>query len=170
MLPRKPSNFVHLPVLTPEQLRGNPAAVITEDPAEESTLALLAAHMGSNLALPEFWGMHFPRCGVLISSAISGGNFAERLHEAAACYEGRCWLLVEPIRMRFPLPCPTGVGTPLDASPDLSGFFSRDLCCQYAHFCADHEGYFLLWDTEETIARKLLLAHEAGFLGYARRS
>lgn len=168
MLPRKPSNFVRLPVLIPEQLRGTPAAVVTTDPAEESTLALLAAHMGSNLALPEFWGMHFPQCGVLISSAISGGSFRQRLQDAASCYDGRCWLLVEPIRARFPLPCSSGVGTPLDAPPDVPGFFSRELCCQYAHFCKDDQAWFLLWDTEETIEKKVALAKESGFLGYAR--
>lgn len=168
MLPRKPSNFVRLPVLAPEQLRGTPAAVVTTDPAEESTLALLAAHMGPNLALPEFWGMRFPQCGVLISSAISGGSLRQRLQDAAACYDGRCWLLVEPIQARFPLPCPSGVGAPLDEPPDLPGFFSREFCCQYAHFCEDDQGYFLLWDTEETVEKKLALAKENGFLGYAR--
>ena len=95
----------------------------------------------------------------------------QRLTEAAQAAPERCWLLLERLQHRFPLPCPTGQGTVLaeaalgqilNAHPS---FFDSSLSCRYCHFLQDGQGYFVLYDTEETLRHKLELAKAAGFQG-----
>lgn len=167
MFPIKNPDFPRVPISSLEELHSFPAAVLTTCPEDESTLALVAMHKGASLILPEYWSMHFPECGVLISSAISGGDLSQRFQEAAACFPGRCWLHLEPVHAVFSLPCPTGAGAPMAEAPTGPSFFSQALCCQYAHFLQGNQGRAALWDTEETLEKKLQLARQAGFLGYA---
>ena len=94
-------------------------------------------------------------------------TLAERVAEAAECYPRRCWLLLEPMAMEFSLPCPTGTGTPVPRPTEGNSFFSEALCCQYAHFVRNQQGFMLLWDTEHSLRQKMRLAKQAGFLGYA---
>lgn len=158
--------FLHIPILTPETMTHTTAAILTTDMEQEDTLALMELHLGPKLVLPEFWANRFPRCGVLISSAICGGELRTRLRNATEAYPHRCWLLAEPQPVEFPLPCPDGCGRPA-AQPTGPSFYSQALCCQYTHFFRNHQGYFTLWDTEQTLAQKIALAKELGFLGYA---
>lgn len=158
--------FLHIPILTLETMSHTTAAVLTTDPDQEDTLALMEFHLGPKLVLPEFWANRFPRCGVLISSAICGGAFSARLRNAADAYPHRCWLLAEPNPIEFPLPCPDGCGRPV-VQPSGPSFYSQALCCQYTHFSRNHQSSFTLWDTEDTMMQKLALAKEFGFLGYA---
>lgn len=141
-----------------------------EDRRAESRLTELAQALGPKLLVPEIWRDVLPQAGILISAALSGGTLQERLQEAGQEAPGRCWLRLEPVRMRFPLPCPTGCGEALTQGTldaKLSGkrtFFSGALCCRYAYDLSDGAA-MLLYDTQETLAQKTELAKEAGFLG-----
>ncbi len=161
------ADFLQLPVYTPDTAPTSaptPIALLTRDRQSEAVLEQLALTLGSRLVLPEVWRDLFPQTGVLISSAISGGSLQARFREAAEQSPGRCWLLLEPMQTVFPLPCPTGQGSP---APMEHGnvFYSDTLCCQYTHFLRNGTGYMLLWDTEETLQQKCMLAKDCGFLG-----
>ena len=141
-------------------------AILTEDRREAPNLFALAQQHGPRMLVPEVWSKVLPRCGVLISSALSGGSFSCRLEEAARNYPRRCWLLVEPMAMEFPLPFSSETGTRITVTDYGNSFYSNSLCCQYTHFIRDQQGFVALWDTEHTIRQKLELAKAAGFLGY----
>ena len=145
-----------------------PFTVLTEDRQNQALLLDLAGQHGPRLLVREAWSKILPRCGILISSALSGGSFAQRVTEAADTYPRRCWLLIEPIAMEFPLPCLTGFGNDITITNYGKQFFSESLCCQYTHFIRNQQGFMVLWDTEETLRRKTALAKAAGFLGYVR--
>ena len=161
-------DFPQAPVLRPEQLPArlrHPTAVVLTDKDAYPLLLHLAEEAGPHLLVPECWQKLLPQAGTLISSAISGGSFRQRLKEACSAAPQRCWLLVEPISMRFLLPCPTGIGQEVQP-PHGTGVYSDALCCYYTHQSKEPTGSVTLYDTEETIRTKLQLAKEAGFLGY----
>ena len=165
-------DFPQAPVLSPEQAArlprsGGPAALLIRDRASAETVTARAARLGPRLLLPEVWSRLLPQTGVLISSAISGGTLKERFQDAARAYPHRCWLLPEPMGMEFPLPCPSGLGTPADLPTGGRSFYSDALCCYYSHFIRENQGIMVLWDTEETLRAKLELARDCGFLGWA---
>ena len=141
-------------------------ADLSADRADEARLLALAAQYGPRLLVREVWCRVLPRCGILISSALCGGTFVQRVEEAARAYPHRCWLLVEPMAEEFPLPCPSGSGNRITIIDYDKPFCSDALCCQYTHFLRDQQGVMVLWDTEATICRKMELAKAAGFLGY----
>ncbi len=125
----------------------------------EPFLLQLAETWGSRLLVPEVWKQILPQAGLLISSALSGGDLRQRLEEAAS---RRCFLVREPMSMTFPLPCPDGIGTPMVGIPKSAGFYSRALGCRYTH---EPEKVWL-YDTEETMQKKIQLAKAVGFQGY----
>lgn len=141
-----------------------------EDQQAEPKLTELAQTLGPKLLVPEIWKQVLPQAGILISSALSGGTLRERFKEAALEMPGRCWLKLEPVRMRFSLPCPTGCGTALSQEvldKKLAGkrtFFSEDLCCRYA-YDLEHGAAMILYDTRTTLAEKAGMAKETGFCG-----
>lgn len=128
------------------------------NPACEGELLALAEQWGSRLLVPEVWREVLPQAGLLISSAISGGNLRQRFREAA---KRPCWLLTEPMKTAFPLPCPSGQGVPVLDLPKRQSFYSEALGCRYLH---DPE-QVILFDTEETMEKKIELARECGFAG-----
>lgn len=137
----------------------------------QELLTQVAAILGPRLLVPEPLAQALPQCGVLIPSSISGGEFRQRLQEAAQQYPRRCWLLLERLCMEFPLPCPSGNGaalsqeqlnTLLRAHPS---FHDPGLCCRYCHYNRDGRYYMTLFDTEDTAMQKATLAEKAGFLG-----
>ena len=132
-------------------------AVLTKDRKDEDRLRQLCGCF----AVQEVWKELLPDAPLLISSAICGGDIRARFEEAASTR--RCCLLLEPIRMRFPLPCPDGCGEAISELPGGPHFYSDALCCYYAHT----EDAMTLWDTEETLERKIQLAKDAGFFGVA---
>jgi len=163
-------DFPQIPILSMDAVSPDfktPIAVLTQDRQDEAELRLLARKLGPRLVVPEVWRDVLPQAGLLISSAISGGTLRERFLEAAAAAPRRCWLLLEPMRMEFPLPCPTGTGQSISAIDCRNVFYSEALCCQYTHFIRSGTGFMLLWDTDETLQRKLALAKSCGFLGFA---
>lgn len=143
------------------------AANILSRDAEDKLLTLEAS-LGPRLLVPEVWRDILPQAGILICSSISGGTFTERMEDAERASPGRCWLFLEHLRMRFPLPCPSGVGEMIsqDALDTLlttgQSFYSPELCCRY---CYDLPKAMILYDTEDTWREKIKLAQSAGFAG-----
>ncbi len=105
---------------------------------------------------------------VWISSRVSGGTLRERLQLALAQYGPRLWLYLEPVCMRFPMPCPTGEGEPLppEENPALqshcAAFYSPEFCCMYHVRLDDAGASMYLADTPRTILEKLALASSLG--------
>ena len=109
----------------------------------------------------------------LICTAISGGNFKQRLQEAIQHWGNhrRMALDVQRLRMDFRLPAPTGEGDPL--SPDAfqrlfqkekpAVFFSPDLCARYFTYSRNGETHFVLFDDADTLRQKLKLGNSLGF-------
>lgn len=143
------------------------AAEIYPRDAEEMLLSLEAA-LGPRLLVPEIWRKVLPEAGILIPSSLSGGTLEQRLEDAERASPGRCWLRLERLRMRFPLPCPSGVGTEMTQDEldrllqNGPGFYSPEFCCRY---CYDLPAGIVLYDTDDTWDRKLELAQSAGFCG-----
>lgn len=129
------------------------------DPTAEALLVSLSADWGSRLLVPALWRKILPQAGLLVSSAISGGELQARFQSLPV---QRCWLLDDPVSMEFPLPCPDGQGSSIADIPPLKSFYSPALCCRYAH----EPGKLYLFDTPETIAKKQLLARQCGFCGH----
>lgn len=109
---------------------------------------------------------------VLISSALSGGSFRQRLADARERY-GSVALDLERLSRRFPLPCPDGQGRilqpgELDALQKLGSapFFSEDLQCMAFYAKEKDSSCFVLYDTEETLQRKALLAESMGIRSF----
>lgn len=146
---------------------GHLCAVQTQARTEETRLLNLEAQLGPRLLVPEVWRHITETAGVLISSAICGGTFRQRVSEAVRESPGRCWLLLDPISHVFSLPCPTGCGAPLAVLPELRhSFFSPELCCRYAYDL--DQGRMILYDNRESLTEKIRLAEEAGFCGVVR--
>lgn len=155
------SNFPKLEFCAIDELPKDGVWVVsTTDRKEEDKLLALQEHMESRLVVPEVWKEVLPKASLLISSAISGGSLKERFLSAAE--QRSCYLLIEPMKAAFPLPFPHGKALPCTYVPEYS-FFSKDLCCYYAHF----PGSVVMWDTEESLHQKMQLAKDMGFLGYA---
>lgn len=157
-------HFEVIPVCDPEDLPADGIrAVLTKDRQDEAALCALSAAMGERLCVQEVWKELLPQTTLLISSAICGGDIRTRFSQAAA--ERSCCLLLEPIRTRFSLPCPSGQGEPFSELPPKPHFYSEALCCYYAH----KPPQLFLWDTEETLENKISLAGEAGFCGMSAK-
>ena len=147
-----------------------------EAPPSPDRLAF-AAELAKRLAprplyVPESYG-EAEGAVTLLCTAISGGNFAQRLQESAAARggAGRMGLDVERLRMDFPLPAPSGEGLPLSGeelqalldreSPSV--FFSPDLCARYFTYTLGGETHFVLFDDADTLRQKLRLGSSMGF-------
>lgn len=126
---------------------------------------------GLSLWLPERYDGCAPHAHVLISSAISGGTLKVRLQEAMERYgRDRIVLCVEPVAEDFTMPSPAGQGQPL--SPEQlarlqqrihpSVYYSSELCAHYFTYCRDNRVHFVLFDTADSIRRKLSLAGQLG--------
>ena len=137
-----------------------------------------AARLGQALAksrrslyLPPEYAV--PGAVTLLCTAMSGGNFAQRLHEAANSRggAGRLALDVQRLRMDFLLPAPSGEGRPLEAEElqtlmereQPAVFFSQDLCARYFTYSRAGETHFVLFDDADTLSRKLKLGEKLGF-------
>ena len=125
------------------------------------------------LYLPEHYTPPQAKAVPLICTALSGGNFKQRLREAADQWggAGRLALDVQRLRMDFRLPAPTGEGEPLSRehfetlfqreSPSV--FFSPDLCARYFTYSQNGETHFVLFDDAETLRQKLRIGSSMGF-------
>ncbi|SFQ06222.1 hypothetical protein SAMN05216343_12230 [Oscillibacter sp. PC13] len=126
-----------------------------------------------SLYIPESYGRAASGAVPLICTAISGGNFMQRLQEAAAARggAGRLALDVQRLRMDFLLPARTGEGRPLTEAEfyqlmereQPSVFFSQDLCARYFTYTRENQTHFVLFDDAETLLQKLRTGSGMGF-------
>lgn len=134
-----------------------------------SRLARSLNAQGNHLYCP----IIFPAEGavLLVGTAVSGGSLRTLLEGAVnRCGPGRLALDLERVQMDFPLPCPTGCGTPLTHGELLSlrtrypasVYYSRELMAKYFTYTAEGGTHFVLFDDVETLRRKVRLAQELG--------
>jgi hypothetical protein len=137
------------------------------------TAALEEALTQQNLSLwvTEDYGSCCTGAKVLISSALSGGTLRLRLKEAAERFTPeRTVLAIERICADFPLPAPDGEGTHLSpqAFQELKEAFhptvhdSPPLCAHYFTYSKENSVHFVLFDTADSVKKKLCLAKELG--------
>ena len=129
------------------------------------------AETGRRLYVPESYadagaGDH---TAALVCTALSGGNFEERLREAVEQRGGdRLALDVQRLRMDFSLPAESGEGEPLGAeafrelAEGKSVYFSPDLCARYFTFTQGGTAHFVLFDDADTLNRKLDMGRRYG--------
>ena len=125
------------------------------------------------LYVPETYGPLVPGAIPLICTALSGGDFGQRLREAASAAggAGRLALDVQRLRMDFTLPAQTGEGVPLSPenfqalmereSPSV--FFSQELCARYFTYTREGQTHFVLFDDAGTLRKKLQTGAALGF-------
>ena len=125
------------------------------------------------LYVPESFGRDTRHALVLLSSALSGGSFAQRLEEACDTFGGpvRLALQLDRVAEDFTLPSPTGCGRPLsreELAAQLNDratcvFFSGDLCARYFTYMSEGSGaHFVLFDDGGSLRKKLQLARRQG--------
>ncbi len=133
---------------------------------------LLEARLRENrrtLYVPASYADAAPDAVELVCTAVSGGNFQERLREVLRRRDGKPIALdAQRLRMDFQLPAPTGEGVPLD--PDAfealrdgkAVYFSPDLCARYFTCTRNGQAHFVLFDDADTIKRKLRIGAALG--------
>lgn len=123
------------------------------------------------LYLPEPYAKAAPGGAVLLCTAMSGGNFTQRLQEAASLRgPGHVALDLQRLRMDFSLPARSGEGTPLTGealaslmeSSAPAVFFSQDLCARYFTYTRKNETHFVLYDDADTLLQKLRIGGSLG--------
>lgn len=139
-------------------------------------LAPALARSRRTLYVPEEYGPAVPGAVALICTALSGGDFTQRLREAAAGGAGRRALDVQRLRMDFTLPARTGEGVPLSREAfqalvereDPAVFFSQELCARYFTYTREGQTHFVLFDDAGTLRKKMqtgaALGYSAAFL------
>ena len=100
---------------------------------------------------------------LLIGTAVSGGSLQSLLERSINHFASeRLALDLERVQMDFPLPCPTGCGTPLRHEELLalqqkhhaSIYYSRELAANYFTYPTERGTHFVLFDDAETLRRK----------------
>ncbi len=148
-------------------------------PTEESHrfLAELSRQLrqaGKRLYVPLRKAALFPDAHVLFGTALSGGNYYQHLRRTAKELGARRIALdLQWLRMEFPLPCPSGVGRTLQpqqlkelmARQQPVSLFSEALCANYFTYTRGAEHRFVLYDTEDSILKKLRFASQLGCSG-----
>jgi len=123
------------------------------------------------LYVPETYSKSAPGGAVLLCTAMSGGNFTERLREAVSLRgAGHVALDLQRLRMDFSLPARSGAGKPmtgeaLTALMDArapSVFFSQDLCARYFTYVRETETHFVLYDDADTLLQKIRIGGSLG--------
>ena len=131
-------------------------------------LSIILARNGRQLFVPEQYGQHVPQSTVLICTAISGGTLTHRLENAQRRFGPRLALDLQRLRMNFPLPCPSGEGTPLSGEAlqklmdthQPTVFYSADLCAKYFTVTRGGESRFILFDDADTILKKIQIGRK----------
>ena len=121
------------------------------------------------LYVPEEYAGSVERAAVVVCTALSGGFLEERLKEAVERFgAGRVALDLQRLRMDFPLPCPSGEGEALsgeELEKRIAGqavHFSVPLCARYVVLLRQGRGRLVLFDDEDTMAKKIALAEGLG--------
>lgn len=135
-------------------------------------LSRLLHHNHRVLYVPESYSGSTAMASVLLCTAMSGGNYTSRLHEAAAQKgASRLALDVQRLCMDFSLPNGSGEGKPLslealtrlrqEQGPEI--FFSQDLCTRYFTYTKNRETHFVLYDDADTLLQKIRIGSSLGF-------
>ncbi len=136
-----------------------------------STLAEQLRRSGKRFYVPLNCASLFPDAHVLFCTALSGGNYYQHLRRTAKELGARRIALdLQWLRMEFPLPCPSGTGRPLQTEQlrelmerrQPVPLFSEALCANYFTYVRGAEHRFVLYDTEESILKKLRFAAQLG--------
>lgn len=113
----------------------------------------------------------YPRRACSSAPRFPAGRCVNGSRTPAARYgTQRVALDCQRLAMDFVLPCRSGEGTPLtpeelSARRERCGaavFFSEELCANYFSYTAQGRAHFVLFDTAETLRRKLRLGRERG--------
>lgn len=107
---------------------------------------------------------------LLVGTAVSGGSLRAMLEAAVNRFGApRLALDLERVRMDFPLPCPSGCGTPLTQQElaalrrrAVSVYYSRELGANYFTYTAEHGTHLVLFDDAQTLRQKCALARSLG--------
>ena len=129
-----------------------------------SALSEKAVRRGIRLYLPEPYAA-VPGCRIALPAQNTRGSFEGRLKRLAALYGAeRLALELELTYTEYTLPCPTGLGSLVSpkALPPLRPFYSPRLCANYATYLKNRRLRLLLWNTPQTLAKKLRLASALG--------
>ena len=96
----------------------------------------------------------------LADCAISGGTLREYLQSILAAAGGKLCVRLQPVYMDFPLPCPSGVGTPLtprelnELHQNAPCFFSESLCTEYFTYVESGQIHAVLYDSLDSLRKK----------------
>lgn len=128
-------------------------------------------YSGKRFFVPESYALCCKSGYVLFPTALSGGSYADRLKRSAKLIGAKRLVLdLQWLRMDFPLPCPSGEGTPLCgeelrrlmAEKKPEHFYSKPLAAEYFSYQSGQEHRFVLYDTPATLAEKLRFAASIG--------
>lgn len=132
-------------------------------------LNALCIRHGRRLYVPPNCAEDAPQAHVLICTALSGGTLAQYLQDACTQYgTSRIALDLQRLMMEFPLPCPSGMGTPLKLQQlaqrrqGRSIYYCDALCARYFTRRQGGETHFVLFDDADTLQRKMALAEGLG--------
>jgi hypothetical protein len=109
-----------------------------------------------------------PQGTLLAPSALSGGDFRDYLREALTVSQGRLCLCLAPAAMDFPLPCPSGQGTPLDHTALKARYdgspchYSQGLCWEYFSYLGPDGAHVVCYDSLRSLGEKWALADALG--------
>ena len=104
----------------------------------------------------------------LTDCAVSGGSLEAFLSSACSAAQGRLCVRIAPVYMDFPLPCLGGTGRELSRqeAQELRGnrrlHFSSALCTGYFTELRQSSLHLVLFDTRETLQKKLQCCRTAG--------
>lgn len=135
-----------------------------------NALARVLSRNNRRLFVPEAYGKAVPQAAVLVCTALSGGTLRRRLDEALQAFGSRRLALdLQRLRMRFPLPCPSGEGEPLGREElsrlltrEPSVFYSSDLGAKYFTCNQNGRTQFVLFDDAQTLLTKIRMGRERG--------
>lgn len=142
-------------------------------PADRLTFLTRLARALNAWGLPLYCPLALPAEGavLLVGTAVSGGSLRALLESAVARYGAeRLALDLERVQMDFPLPCPTGCGSPLTRGELLalrrqhpsSVYYARELMANYFTYTDGDSGHFVLFDDAGTLRQKRRLAQSLG--------
>lgn len=109
-----------------------------------------------------------PQGVFLADCAVSGGSLSAYLHDALRASGEKLCIVLAPVYMDFPLPCPSGVGTALNADAlnrlrgDAPCYFSDALCTEYFTYLRDETAHAVLFDTMKSLRAKKQAIEDAG--------
>ena len=98
----------------------------------------------------------------LLESMISGGTYREFLTDALERFDGRVCLYLRSQVLRFPLPCPDGVGKPLQAEGNLTDYQYSQALCSYWRIENSPKPSMTLADVGRAISDKYRIAEQMG--------